>query len=1191
MSAHYSRPLVLRDIPRNRHAVIEAAAGTGKTFTIEHLVVELLLCERVRIEQILVLTFTERAAAELRRRIQAKIEQVLREPCTAANCDHDRKDGVWWIDDEARAKLRAALSDFDAASIGTIHGFFGQVLAENAFHCGRLFQGTLEDGLTLFDRAFKRALRRSLAVRPGAAAELLGLWMQEEASDDAVAHLAEVLHRCYSSRSELLPRVSLDDLRREIDANPLFGVDSPPEPTRFEAALKAAKVHHSTAKAIANRYGTLIDMIQRSGPGLQTLLAHNFQETLLKIEKLDDRPLPDPQVAQIARGLLHLKQVGGVSLEAALVQEGLPIALDFLRRHQAATGEFDYEDLITGVERALAGPGASELIASLRRRYRFALIDEFQDTDEIQWSFFRRVFVDSGGSHRVYLVGDPKQAIYGFRGADVFTYLSARATIEEAGSPRVPLSQSFRSTAELIDAYNLIFDPSAELPFFEGAIQYDQRVEPGRRDLGAVQEGAATAPIHLLKILPRGDQLGLPELRRRLAQAIARQARALLRDGPPLEFGPAGRLHPVRPRDVYVLIARNSDGLYISQALRDQNIPFSFYKQDGLFQTDEAREVRDLLAAIDEPTDPRRRGRAWITRFFDVPLAALLELQDLPESDPLVKRLVEWNEPARHRRFEALFCRILDESGVVRRELFRDDSERAISNYLHLFEILLEEARSTGCELADLVTTLTAYIQGARKPPGEDTDVQRLESDRDAVQIMTIHKSKGLEAAVVFVFGGFTAFKSRGAFEYHDDHGQRTLYIGDDPAAKEAWRREQDQEQERLYYVALTRAKARLYLPMVPAEFWSKRWDGGYARVNRRLNELEETLSPAGFERLFRVISVADRPIGAGPAHEDQPAPDPDLWTPPQGLKVRAGGRDQPDDPRRLARLRRRHAGYEVTSYSRMKSAVEAEIVPLGREELDREPVQPAALAPAPMPEGALPGGTAAGTLLHEILELVPFESPAIAPDFSAWLQLQTVGEVVDAALANNGFDARCRTAAAEMAYLALTSTIPLGRGGAIPGLYTCPHNLREMEFLFPYPEKSHPALSETSSAELVIERGFIKGYVDLVVAHGGLVYFADWKSDVLTSYEPDLLREHVASHYGLQAKLYALALVKALGAHSQADYDARFGGLVYVFLRGLKAAGTEEPPVYFERPSWAEILEYELQVKRFDPAARGGPP
>ena len=268
-------------------------------------------------------------------------------------------------------------------------------------------------------------------------------------------------------------------------------------------------------------------------------------------------------------------------------------------------------------------------------------------------------------------------------------------------------------------------------------------------------------------------------------------------------------------------------------------MPFAFYKQEGLFQTDQARAIHDLLAAIADPADADKRGRAWITPFFAVPLAALPELRELPTRTRSSSDFDDWNELAGKRRFETLFTRILDESGIIRRELFLKDDERALTNYLHIFEVLLEEARTVGRDLADLVATLTAYIQQTRKPPGEDGNIQRLESDRAAVQIMTIHKSKGLEAAVVFLYGGFGRFRAGGIHEYHDD-GQRVLYIGDNEHAKEKANEDRSQEEQRLYYVALTRAKARLYLPLVPGKLGGKKWDGGYRRLNERLSAIDE---------------------------------------------------------------------------------------------------------------------------------------------------------------------------------------------------------------------------------------------------------------------------------------------------------------------------------------------------------------
>jgi exodeoxyribonuclease V beta subunit len=1186
MKPHYPRPSILDSIKLDRHAVIEASAGTGKTFTIEHLVIEILLHEPVKIDEVLVLTFTERAAGELRQRIRSKIDDALFNPCTALHCGHDIPGGNWLIDDEARRRLARALYSFDAAAIGTIHSFFGRVLCEHAFSNGRPFEGELADGRTLFGGAFKTALRRSLAIKSSASSRLLAVWLEQN-GDQAIEYLESRLYQCHGTRRQIEPPFSLEAIEREIKTNFVFNTDLRALAERVNSTLKTAKVHGLKVKAVVNRIGALADLLDASGRTIIAILDGSFQKTVRELgARLRESAGAAREVADIAAVITRL-ETALVTAEAALVQTALPVARKFLEAEKAATGQFEFDDLIQGVVKTLKGPRASALCDTLRRRYRFALIDEFQDTDSDQWEFFNRVFVESNAGHRVYLIGDPKQAIYGFRGGDVAAYLGARQHIEQQASPRVPLLYNFRSTAALIEACNLIFRQSAASPFFRGEIKYDKDVETApKRDYAAYvatgPEGPPTRPVYLLKFKTKRETFSMAELRRGLGWQIAREIRKLLTDPGfyvPEKEDKDGKVERRRVlhKDIYILTATNSDATQVSQFLRRSGIPFSFYKQDGLFETPEARELRDLLAAIDRPDDTGLRGRAWITPFFDVPLGALPQLFELDESHPLVQRLTAWNDLAERRQFETLFSRILDESGVSRRELFLKSGERTLTNYLHLCEILLEEARKTGCGLADLVTTLTAYIQKTRKPPGEDRDVQRLESDRDAVQIMTIHKSKGLEAAVVFVYGGF-CLKSTGDWhEYHGASGERVLYLGDNPDAEQAAASEAEEERERVFYVALTRAKARLYLTVIPHALWPNGWKGGYKRVNDRLNALEAELPGSDFDRLFRVIEFQDTPMGLGPGDESRPAVDLATWSPTPGLF------DERDGSAAFEGLKRRHAGYEVTSYSRMKRQWETELV-VSRVERDREA---AVVRP---PSGALPGGTDAGTFLHEILELVPLESLALAANSQAWSEIPAVAKVIDDALVQNAIDRVHRQAAAGMAYLALTQAIDVGSGRSIRGLGRCARSLREMEFLFPLPEGSHPRLGAPPDGrqKLVVERGFIKGFVDLIVEHEGLVYFADWKSDVLESYDPGPIEQHVKAHYDIQAKLYSLALVKALGVHSEREYDSRFGGLVYVFLRGLEEATPRRPAVYFDRPAWGDILRYELQIIGHGAAGRG---
>ena len=208
----------------------------------------------------------------------------------------------------------------------------------------------------------------------------------------------------------------------------------------------------------------------------------------------------------------------------------------------------------------------------------------------------------AAGRNLLYLIGDPKQAIYGFRGADVFTYLQAREQIGQAGAPIVPLAENYRSTHDLVRAYNHILDSAVDPPFFDGEIRYDQPVSAGRDLVAQKADGLISKPIHLLKVLPtEADALSAHQLKHGLARRIALEIRELLAEDNGLWFGPQGEAKRIEARDIFVLTATNKEAREVSRALRNEEVPFAFYKQDGLFQTAEARDVHDLLAAIVDP--------------------------------------------------------------------------------------------------------------------------------------------------------------------------------------------------------------------------------------------------------------------------------------------------------------------------------------------------------------------------------------------------------------------------------------------------------------------------------------------------------------------------------------------------------------------------------------------------------------
>lgn len=1100
----YQKPSILSEIPKDRHAVIEASAGTGKTYTLEHLVVELVL-SGVPIQEILVVTFTKPATAELIARIRGLLIKLLelREDEAEPGASQDE---CWELDDQARARIEGALRSFDSATIATIHSFCQGILGEHAFANQRLFDEELIDSDEAFAQAFLQAIREEIAVSPHHRA-LLERWLEEKALED----LQKLLGACIKVRGRLLPVWEEEEI----------GEDE----ASIERMLAAIGVE--------------------------------------------------------------------ISLEAMVVHQFLPLVRGRLRRHKREAGVYDYEDMLELVRDSLLGEHGGALVSELRCRYSHALIDEFQDTDELQWEIFRKIFfeserkdADGRKQNLLYLIGDPKQAIYRFRGADVETYLAAREELLQAGGARVVLDKNFRSTGALIDAYNDVMLQGAESGFFtHPEIDYREPVgcgDPALELLG--RDGEPAAPIHVFEAkLPKGKRGGsqrsqevvLPPL----ARAIAAQIRAITDPAQPSLRMKDGRgVHRIAHREIYVLCSSNSEARKIGEVLREEGVPIAFLKQDGLLQTDEAQDLLEVLAAIADPADDSKRLKAWLTPFFGLTLTSIEAARELPPSHPLVQRLYDWKAVADARNFAALFSRLFDESGVVRRLILTERGERALTNYLHLSELLLEAQGEGGRSLQELLALLARWIDGSLPVEGQEANQQRLESDRDAVQIMTMHASKGLEAKVVFLAGGLSSSNRHLTRTFHKGR-ERITYVWTAPsrlkgksaqALKEQVEtigelaaREERWEAERLLYVALTRAKGRLYLPWLTSEEEDPSLSGPYRVVDERLRVL---CQPGQEQPPYLQREVVDCTVSV----ERDPALQP-------GALVGWEPRFESDDRgAELGALREERRGYRITSYTQMRSGGSATL----EFEPEREDFVGEAQRASFVTEEELPGGAGTGIFLHEVLAKVPTELALRAGDAAAFAKDPEVLSIVEREARAAGFDERYLRAAAELVFTSLRAGLPLRDGAPLGGIAAAPKLLREMEFLYPIPERSHPRLEERlDGSPLEIRRGFVKGFVDLLFEHEGLAYLGDWKSDVLPSYSPEAIGRRVEESYRLQAKLYSLALVKLLEIRDEGSYEERFGGFLFLFLRGMQLGGEPGGGIYFERPSWVELLSWEEEL------------
>lgn len=1097
------RPAVLDRIP-HPFAVLEASAGTGKTFTIEHLVADRVLAG-VPLDRILVVTFTDKAALELRTRIRGLLDRLL----TYSGPEAQEDAPCWILDETAHGRLKQARASMERATLATIHSFCQRVLQESALERRSLFDQAQGDARQLFDRAWRELLRGDLAGAPA----LRGLLREALEAGWTVEKLGDLLWDVHRERALCVPDgVAAEAHRQRFPA----GID----PQEVVAGWAAAKVNAATLRAAQARLAPFLALLGRSAFGFAAGLEDLGFDSLRKASSKEGLA---GAAAAFADWCLAFEPA---SPEAVLVQAFLGPVQARLEALKAAEGLFDFDDMILRVRDALTGADGEALAARLRERFEVALIDECQDTDAAQWEIFRTLFHREG--HELVLVGDPKQAIYGFRGGDLPTYLAARDLLTE-GRDAVDLAENFRSTAPLLRACERVF---AHPAFFTGPVAFHP-VSCGRPGLGL--EDAQGAPLPPLRVLRVEGLSGGMRLWRRVALGLARELRDLLASG--ARFGLDGNRQPLSHRDIFVLVGKASEGRLMAEALGAVGLPFAFFKQKGLFQTPEAAAWLSLLRAIEDPGDRGRLARALLTPFFGLSLPDLEGMRDLREDHPALQRLRAWRETAQRRRFADLVEQVLRDSAVAERLLLCRSGERALTNLRHLGELLVRAAAERHGDLALLIRQLRRWSRGLDFPPGESGDQQRLEGRADAVQILTLHAAKGLEAPVVAVFA---PGEGRGSLRrFHDGQGQRCLHLGRPPkgsALEAAIAAEEAQEQERLMYVALTRAQAQLVVPCFVVDSTAKATAGQAKHPDGPLRVLNRVLRPLleagpGAEISVTALAAMEAAVPAAPPSAL------DAWAPPP-TAIHGPSLD-------AAALRLRARPRRTTSFTALQKRLEESRV------LDAEDPEPD--TPGAAPDG-LPRGRHIGSLLHGLLE--ELDPTGLAASFDSWWQDAAVREPLlrRGALADLGPEAAKE--AARRVFLGFTTPLPL-RDGAAP-LASADRLLRETEFLTGLPGGGD----------------FLGGSMDALFEKNGRAYVLDWKSNGLPDYGAGSLEACVGEHYALQVRIYTLAALRFLGLADEATYEARFGGVLYVFLRGLPGAG-----VWTCRPSWAETRAWEREL------------
>ncbi|MGN5064594.1 exodeoxyribonuclease V subunit beta [Aeromonas sp. 6P] len=1182
-----ANPLNTLRFPLHGERLIEASAGTGKTYTIAGLYLRLLLGHGPVIEQesgeegadagqpsaherplsvteILVVTFTEAATAELRGRIRGRIHEARLAFMRGHSSDTLLAQLLAEVEDHelAARRLLAAERQMDEAAVFTIHGFCQRMLKQNAFESGALFETeflTDDSQLRLqavsdywrsefypVDKPLASAVR-ALWPSPAALLREMNGWLDNceleihpALGDETLAarhHAA--MARIEAVKSEWLAQT--DEIRRQTDG----------------------QVSRYTGKNYEGWLAKIADWAQDEGSGYAIPKElERFGQTVLEENLKKGGTVPTlPLFSQIDELLASRPGIRDL-----ILQRAAKVVRSRMQASKRQAHQLSFDDLLKDLDGALGSSLGERLCERIRATYRVAMIDEFQDTDPQQYRIFHRLY----GGHTdtaLLMIGDPKQAIYGFRGADIFTYIQARRNV----SAHYTLGRNWRSSSALVGAVNGLFERAKDPFIYEADIPFLPVEAQGKSK--ALQLDGVTAPVLHCWQLTGQPTFNRGDYQSKMARATAAEIHRLLtlaREGK-AKIGDQA----VKAGDIAVLVRTGAEGKLVQQELARLAIASVYLSnRESVLEQTEAREILLILHACQNPSEERSLRAALATGLFDLDAKALDGLaSDERAWESAVQEFMEYRKIWHRRGVLAMLRALLHRRNLASSLLASPYGERRLTNFLHLGELL----QQVSSELDGEYALLRWLGEAVSRPNGQDAEqVLRLESERKLVQIVTIHKSKGLEYPLVFL-PFICSHRTAETPLYHeaDEAGNRTILdlTGADSSLAEA-DRERLAEDLRLLYVALTRGVYATWLGLAPVRAGagkSEKTDLHHTAIGYLLQKGEEgdaqTLATA-----LSSLAQALPGVAVGEPSLTRPAPLPpeeELLGEPQ-VRHFSGSLERDwwiSSYSGLAAQGHGHSKGVLANPGFDDEVVTEAAAALAAEQPDEAP-QPSIFT---FPKGARPG-----TLLHSLFETIDFQSAAGEP----------LAEHIATLLAQDGFDESWAPVLQQQVEAVLDTPLDTGFGEPVRLRELAPERKQvELEFFLPMGRVTAPALTALCQQHDPLSRGnkplsfatvqgMLKGFIDLVFEWQGRWYLLDYKSNHLgmspADYSRPALERAMAEHrYDLQYQLYSLALHRLLTLRLPGyDFEQHFGGVFYLFLRGMPQGG-----IFHTRPSRELVL------------------
>lgn len=1205
-------PLALA-FPLRGSQLIEASAGTGKTFTISALYLRLILGHggvesgfgrELLPPQILVVTFTDAATKELRDRIRTRLAEAARyfrgeidAPDALVEELRDQFAPEQWA--ACAGRLDIAAQWMDEAAVSTIHGWCQRMLREHAFDSGSLFTQTLEtdhsDLLGEVLRDYWRlfcypmhgdALNWVRANWSGPAAlmpRVRGLFGSSRQPANAEQTPAQMIEACLLERRQALVQLKAPWLQwaQELREICLQGVASKTVDGRKMQARYFEPWFEKLSAWAADEDQEQLDL----GTGFTRLTPDGMAEAWKGVAPqhpgldampglkaaLDALPSPDAAVLQHAAHWVSVR----------------------FEEEKRRRAEMGFDDMLLRLDSALQADGGDRLATLIREQFPVALIDEFQDTDPVQYRIFETIYriEDNCPDTGLFLIGDPKQAIYAFRGADIYTYLRAR----QATAGRLhTLDTNFRSSHAMVKAVNHVFERAELRDSGRGAFLFREGSEnpvpfvsvksQGRKEVLQL-DGQPVSALTLWQ-LPSEQPLSGAVYRQYLAAACASQIVELLNGGQQGRCGfikDGEALRGVLPADIAILVRDGKEAQAVRRELSSRGVRSVYLSdKDSVYAAQEAHDVLAWLKACAEPDveRPLRAALACIT--LDLPLVELERLnQDELAWERRVMQFRGYRETWRKQGVLAMLRRLLHDFELPQALIARPDGERVLTNVLHLSELLQQAAAELDGEQA-LIRHLAEHL--ALSGQAGEEQILRLESDEQLVKVVTIHKSKGLEYPLVFlpfICSAKPVDGSRLPLHFHDAAGNAQVSLKPTPELIAQADDERLAEDLRLLYVALTRARHACWLGVADLKRGnSNRSVLHLCALGYLLGGGAMLAESAGLQSWLVEVQQGCDALQCEPV----PAADAAHFYPPLNQATLL----EPLIPGRRAAENWWIASYSALRIGDSLSPAEAPESALAQKLSDDERLDPEAPREVLLSGGDIhrfPRGPNPGTFLHGLLEWAGSEGFKADPE--------AIKDAVARRCNRRGWQGWIETLSDWLQHLQ-DEPLRLNNGQPAVVLSELSQYQIEMEFWFAshkvdvvqmdtlVRQHTHGGAAR-AGAEPSLLNGMFKGFIDLTFEHQGRYYVADYKSNWLgtddSAYTEQAMTASILDNrYDLQYVLYLLALHRQLKARLPGyDYDQHMGGALYLFLRGTRAQGQG---VFFTRPPRLLIESLDLMFQ-----------